>query len=123
MAAVRKKEKRTHLEYLEDLSEADVAALETRWLVCDLDLLVSDMLTKYARLKTAENELQATERLIRLALKHEDGGVAPPLSHEAAYLREVIPMYHTWWSQSYTQWRRLWSELQARAEGAPERKG
>ena len=114
-------ERRTVLEFLESCSDAALRSQDTGWVLMYLDLLRDKDKSVYTRWQVAENELRATERLQRLAAKHEDLTLARGLSEDAAYLRdEAIPFYKVLWERCETQGRRLWWVLEERAgERAP----
>ena len=59
---------------------------------------------------------RAAQRLIRLALKHEDAAVAEDLAEDLAYLKEVVRVYQDRWHQCSTQWVRYWAALTARVK-------
>jgi Txe/YoeB family toxin of Txe-Axe toxin-antitoxin module len=104
---------RTTLEHLEALSDQAITALTPRGLLFELDLLFDQVVDKYGKYQEVKNELRATERLQRLAEKHEDAPLAQGLSEDAAYLRTVVPLYQGYWSRRIDQWHRLWRVLDA----------
>jgi hypothetical protein len=115
-------ERRSVLEALEARSAEDIAALSPHQLVFELDLLFDQVIDKYGKAEVVKNELRATERLHRLAMKHEDLTLAQGLADDAAYLRTVVPRYRSDWSRRVDQWYRLWRALEARIEALPERR-
>jgi hypothetical protein len=85
--------RRTLLEVLRGRTDAEVAGLALDRLVFDLDLLFDKVLDCTLKAKVAANELRATQRLRRLAEKHEDDVLAEKLAEDEAYLAEVVPLY------------------------------
>lgn len=109
-------ERRTVLEFLESCSDAALRTRDLTWVLGYLDLLRDKDKSVYTRWQVAVNELRATERLQRLATKHEDLGLARGLAEDAAYLRdEAIPFYAALWQRCEAQGRRLWWVLEERA--------
>jgi hypothetical protein len=96
---------------LESRTDAEVAALDTDRIAFDLDLLFWSLLQKEPQHQVARNELRATERLRRLAEKHEDLALAQGLADDAAYLQTVIPVYATRSTRCLRQWTRYWDAL------------
>jgi hypothetical protein len=96
------------------ISDAQLQTYSVGWLLLHLNLLRDSDVTVYTRWKRAENALQATERLLRLALKHEDTLVAQALTEDADYLRSVLPVYQDRAHQCFMQYWRLWQVLETR---------
>jgi hypothetical protein len=109
-------ERLTMLEFLTRRTEAEIAALPLDRLVFDLDLLFDQVVDRYGKAKEAANELRATERLRRLAEKHEEIALARQLAEDEAYMAEVVPVYEQRRSAYLTQWVRYWRILQERVE-------
>jgi hypothetical protein len=103
--------RRTLLQMLEDRSDAEVTALPADRLAFDMDFLLEALVDEVAQQKVAANELRATERLRRLAMKHEDLRLAQGLSEDAAYLQTVVPVYAARCGRYRTQWQRHWDAL------------
>ena len=74
---------RKRVEYLETLSKEAIQAMTPSDLLWELDLLFDQVIDKYGKYCEAKNELQATERLARLATKHEDAALAQGLADGA----------------------------------------
>jgi hypothetical protein len=104
-----------HLSQLQFLAETTDEAL-LGWtlgrLLLELELLRDKDKAVYTQLKVPANELRATQRLIRLAMKHEDREVATALAEDALYLEDVIAQYQVRWDQCETQGRRLWKVIE-----------
>jgi len=60
--------------------------------------------------------LQATQRLRRLAEKHEDARLAQGLAEDEAYMTDVVATYTPRASRYLTQWCRYWRALGERVE-------
>jgi hypothetical protein len=103
--------RRTLLQLLEERSDAEVTALTADRLAFDMDFLLEALVDEVAQHKVAANELRATERLRRLAMKHEDLRLAQGLSEDAAYLQTVVPVYAARCGRYRRQWQRHWDAL------------
>ena len=99
------------LDSLESRSDADVDALPADRVVFDLELLLDALVSKETLYHEAVTELRATERLTRLAWKHEDVALAQGLSRDADYLQTVVPVYAERCGRMRRQWDRLWQAL------------
>lgn len=108
-------ERRTVLEFLESHSDAALRSQDAGWILLYLRLLRDKDTSVYTRWQVAKNELQATERLQRLAMKHEDLDFADELGNKLDYLRDIIPQYAALWQRIETQGQRLWEMLEERA--------
>jgi hypothetical protein len=99
------------LEALESRTDAGVEALTCDQLSLELEELLGALVAKETLRHEAINELRATERLRRLAMKHEDLDLAQGLSDDAAYLQGVVPRYADTCRRYWTQWHRYWDAL------------
>jgi hypothetical protein len=99
------------LEALEMRTDAEVEALTCDQLSLALEVLLDALVAKETLYHEAMNELRATDRLRRLAMKHEDLALARGLSEDAAYLQQVVPRYADTCGRYWTQWGRYWEAL------------
>jgi hypothetical protein len=104
-------ERYTLLQMLEARSDAELAMLTCDQVSQALESLLDALVRKETLSHEAMNELRATERLGRLAMKHEDLELAQGLCEDAAYLRTVVPRYADICGRYWTQWHRYWDAL------------
>lgn len=109
-------ERLTMLEFLTRRTEAELATLPLDRLVFDLDLLFDQVLDRYGKATEATNELRATQRLRRLAEKHEEIAMARQLAEDEAHMAEVAPVYQQRSFRYLDQWLRYWKVLRERIE-------
>jgi hypothetical protein len=108
--------RQTLLQMLEGRTDASLEVLTTSRILFDLDLLLHAYLAAQTGWKVAAQELQACARLVRLAEKHEDLAVAQALREDGDYLRSAVPGYEARAQACFTEWYRLWRELEFRSK-------
>lgn len=108
--------RRTQLQMLEALTDAQLAQQATGWVLMELDLLRDKDYTVHTAWKVATGALDYTERLLSLAAKHEDTLARRQAERDYARLLAEVCALEARWGRYAHQWRRLWSALAAAVE-------